>query len=288
MWKSLILMSIKKVFVIKADGTRQLFDREKVIRTCIRMGASIDIAEEIVEKIEMKIYDLIETRKILKMIFELIREHKSEVEHVICLREALSMLNPKPDFERYIQILLSEHGYKVTPNQIIRGKCVEHEVDAIAREKGETYIVEVKHHVNFHARTGLDECRIARATLEDVNEGFELGFNDLEIDAVMIVCNTKFSKHAKLYAECRGIRQIGWSSPPHGGLQTLIEDRKLYPITYLKDLPTTDRDKMTNVGVLLLRQLIERHPEELSKTTGIAKDIIEVQIGQAKTILAGY
>jgi len=33
------------VFVKKANGTDEAFDKEKVIRTCIRMGATREVAE---------------------------------------------------------------------------------------------------------------------------------------------------------------------------------------------------------------------------------------------------
>ena len=273
------------IFVTKADGSKQLFDREKVVRTCLRMGVTRDIAEEIAGKVEMKIYDGIETSKILQMIFRLISKHKPAIRHLVDLRKALGLMSPKPDFERFIQILLSEHGYEVTPNQIIRGKCVEHEVDAIARKNGVTYIVEVKHHFNYHTFTGLDESRIARAMLEDISEGTELELNNLKIDKAMIVCNTKFSDHAERYAECRGICQIGWSSPPGRCLQTLIEEKKLFPVTYLKGLKTAIREKLSSAGIILLRQLTEKSPEELRIETGIPKETLELTIKKARTIL---
>ena len=272
------------IFVIKADGSRQSFDREKVVRTCIRMGASREIAEEIAEEIEMKIYEGIETSKILQMIFRLLSKYKREVKHIICLRRSLSLLNPKPDFERFIQILLSEHGYEVTPNKILRGKCVEHEVDAIARKNDITYFIEVKHHYNYHSYTGLDESRIARAILEDVTEGYQLGLNDSRIDKAMIICNTKFSDHAKRYAECRGISQIGWNSPPYRSLQTLIEEKKLYPITCLKGIRTTTKEKLASAGIILLKQLTEISPEELMKT-GISKKTLDSMIKKARTLI---
>jgi HJR/Mrr/RecB family endonuclease len=274
------------VFVTKADGTKQLFDREKVARTCLRMGATREIAEEIAEKIEMNIYDGIETRKILRMIFRRLSRYKPAIKHQIDLRKALSLMKPKPDFERFIQILLSEHGYEVTPNQIIRGKCVEHEVDAIARKNGKTYIVEVKHHFSYHTPTGLDVSRIARAVFEDVAEGFKLGLNNLKIDEIMIVCNTKFSEHAKRYAQCRGIHHIGWSSPPDHGLQTMIEEKKLYPITYLKGLNTATKEKLASAGIVLLKQLTAKNPEEVRRETGISKETLELIIKKARTILS--
>ncbi len=272
------------LFVTKADGTRQLFDREKVVRTCLRMGASWEIAEEIAEEIDGKIFDGIETGEILKMIFKLLRRYKPTISHLRDLREALAMMKPKPDFENFVQIVLSEDGYEVTPNQIVRGKCVEHEVDAIARKNGVTCLVEVKHHFNFHTPTGLDESRIARAVLEDVTEGFELGLNNIQIDKAMIITNTKFSEHAKRYAECRGILQIGWSSPPYRGLQDIIEENKLHPMTCIKDLRTEAREKLASTGTILLKQLTESRLEELKRKTGMSKETLEQIIGKARAI----
>ncbi len=273
------------IFVTKADGTKELFDREKVVRTCLRMGATGQVAETIAEKIEMNLYDGIETRKILQMIFRQLSRHEPAVKHLIDLRKALSLMKSKPDFEFFIQTLLSEHGYEVTPNQIVNGKCVEHEVDAIARKDGLTYIVEVKHHFSYHVLTGLDVSRIARAVFEDVTEGFKLGLNTLKIDKAMIVCNTKFSEHAKRYAECRGIKHIGWSSPPDYNLQIMIAEKKLYPITYLKGLTITTTERLSQAGIILLKQLTTKNPRELRRETRLPKETLDVIIRRARVIV---
>jgi len=274
------------VFVTKADGKKQLFDRQKVVKTCLRMGVNEEIAEAIAGKIEKSIYDGIETRKLLQMIFRRLSKYKPAIRYQVDLRKALSMMKSKPDFERFIRILLREHGYEVIPNQIVRGKCVEHEVDAIATKKDETYIVEVKHHSNFHTPTGLDVARIARAVFEDVTEGFKLGLNDLRIDKAMIVCNTKLSQHAKHYVECRGIRHIGWSSPSNRDLQTMIEEKKLYPVPYLKGLNTKTREKLTSAGIILLKQLTAKSLRELRRETGIRKETLELIVKKARKILS--
>jgi len=251
------------------------------------MGATRAAAESIAEEIETRIYDGIETKKILQMLFKLLRKHKPAIRHQIDLRKALSLLNPAPDFERFIQLLLSEHNYEVTPNQIIRGRCVEHEVDAVARKNGKTCIVEVKHHYKYHTPTSLDVSRISRAVFEDVTEGYELGLNNLKIDYAMIVCNTKLSEHAKRYADCRGIRHIGWSWPPNRDLQTMIEEKKLYPITFLKGLNAETRKKLASNGIILLRQLTEKNPTELRRQTRISSEKLESILVKATTILSG-
>jgi len=283
----MIHVIVLTVFVTKADGTRQQFSREKVMRTCLRMGASRDVAESVADEIEARIYDGIATKKVLQMIFRRLRKHKPVIRIQIDLRRALSLLNPKPDFERFIQLLLREHGYEVTPNQIVRGKCVEHEVDAVARKNGETCIVEVKHHYKYHTPTSLDVSRISRAVFEDVTEGYELGLNNLKIDYALIVCNTKLSDHAKRYANCRGIRHIGWSSPKDRDLQTMIEEKKLYPVTFLKGLNADARKMLMASGVVLLKQLTEQNVAVLRRQTGIPKDKVVSLIGDARAILAG-
>jgi hypothetical protein len=250
------------------------------------MGATRAVAESIADGIEARIYEGIPTKKILQMIFRRLRKHRPVTRYHIDLRRALSLLSPAPDFERYIQILLSQHGYKVTPNQIVRGRCVEHEVDAIATKNGKTCIVEVKHHYKYHTPTSLDVSRISRAVFEDVTEGYELGLNSLKIDYALIVCNTKLSNHAKRYADCRGIKHIGWSTPKNQDLQTMIEEKKLHPITFLKGLNADTRKKLTSNGIVTLKQLTEHNPAVLRRQTGISKQTLESLRSNAIAILA--
>jgi len=157
------------VLVRKADGSVQLFDREKVVRTCLRMGASRQVAYEVAERVERRVQDGISTAKILQMVFQLMRNYKPSVGNLFDLRKGLSLMSSKPEFEVFVQALLARSGFKVTPNQLLIGKCVEHEADAVARKDGVTFFVEAKHHSRYHTPTGLDESRIARAVLEDVS-----------------------------------------------------------------------------------------------------------------------
>ena len=273
------------IFITKADGRRQQFNKDKIIQTCIRMGANRTIAESIANEIEKKVYVGMSTKKILQMIFTRLKKHKPVMEHHIDLRRALSLMKSAPDFERFIQLLLSKHGYQVTPNQIIHGKCAEHEVDGIVRDGGKTYILEVKHHYKFHTPTSLDVSRIARAILEDLEEGYEIGVNNSKIDSALIVCNTKLSQHAKRYADCRGILHIGWSSGSNRDLQTMIEEKKLYPITFLKGLKTDIQKRFSTNGIVMLKQLTEYSMGELKSQTGISKEKLSSILDSAKIIL---
>lgn len=145
---------MSRVYVVKADGTKQLYERKKIIELCLKMHTPLEVAEKIADKIEKRLYDGIETKRILMMVFKYLGHYKPAVKYQIDLRRAISLLRPKPDFERFIQLLLRGHGYRVLPNMIVRGRCVEHEIDAIAIKDDETILVEVKHHFNHHTYTG--------------------------------------------------------------------------------------------------------------------------------------
>jgi hypothetical protein len=185
-----------------------------------------------------------------------------------------------------VQTLLAHSGFEVSPNRILPGKCVEHEVDAIAKKDDVTYFVEAKHHVNYHTPTGLDESRIARAILEDVSEGFECGNCDLKIDAAMIVTNTRYSEHARRYGKCRGILQIGWRSPSDLSLQNMIEENNLYPISCIRSLKRATKNKLVNAGIVLMKQLLEEKTATLARKTGIPKETLKQIITKTENITA--
>lgn len=277
---------MSEIQVIKFDGTRQLFDKEKIVNTCIRMGAEKEAAELVAEKIKKKAYDGIPTKKILQMIFRYLRSYHPKIKHQIDLRKAISLLRPQPDFEQFIRLVLQEQGYTVTPNQIIRGKCVEHEIDGVARKGDETLMVETKHHYNYHTYTGLDLSRIAWATLEDLTEGYTLGLSSESFTGAMIVCNTKFSQHAKQYAECKGLLHIGWREPPEHGLERMIEEKKLYPITFLRGLNEKERTSLLGEGIILLRHLITYDVNMLSRRTNIPRTKLHLLIKKSEEILS--
>jgi Holliday junction resolvase-like predicted endonuclease len=199
------------------------------------------------------------------MIFKAMRRYKPGIQHMLGLRKGLSLMNSKPEFELFVQTILRHNGFEVTPNRILQGKCVEHEVDAIAKKDGITYFVEAKHHSTYHTPTGLDESRIAQAVLEDATDGFMLGKNDLKINGAMIVTNTRFSEQARRYGACKNILQIGWDSPENLALQNMIEQKKLYPLSCLNGLGDETRTRLVNSGVVLLKQLIEEKPSILAR-----------------------
>jgi hypothetical protein len=262
------------VMVTKANGSRQLFDRNKIVKTCMRMGATRRDALEVAGKMEKRLYDGISTAKILQMLFQFMRKYKPHFGQIYDLRKGLSLMASKPEFEIFVQNLLSHNGFDVSSNRILKGKCIEHEVDGIAKKNGVTYLVEAKHHVNYHIFTGLDESRIARAVLEDVTEGYDLGRGGLKIDKAMIITNTKYSDYATQYGVCKDILQIGWSTPANLSLQSMIEEKSLYPLSCVKGLNIDTRLRLVDSGLVLINQIMEEDSLALARKTGLPLEAI--------------
>jgi hypothetical protein len=275
-------------FVTKVDGSKQLYSREKVVQTCLRLGVDQQTAEHVALQVERRLYDGIPTRKVLQLIFSFLRKPKPAVKHLFDLRRGISLMVPKPEFEVFIQVVLAHSGFQVQPNTVLRGLCGEHEVDALAAKNGLTYFVEAKHHFNYHALTGLDESRIARAILEDVTEGYTAGVTKTKIDKAAIITNTKYSTHALTYGGCRGIVQIGWSSPEGSGLRDVVGKYKLYPLSCLRGVGVETRLRLAGAGIVLIKQVLEHDQEFFERKLGLPHptvlSLIEKASHTAKTL----
>ncbi len=238
------------------------------------MGATQSMAYGVAEQVQRKVYEGMPTRTILQLILTYMRKRKPALKHLFDLRRGISLMEPKPEFEMFIQTLLSHNGYEVTPNQILTGRCGEHEVDGIARKDGVTYFLEAKHHYSYHALTGLDESRIARAVLEDVTDAFDMGLTNLKIDRALIVTNTRYSDAALKYGSCRNIMQIGWTSPEHMGLRDSVQQTKMYPLSCLRGVSAQARLRLVNAGIVVVSQLLQADRATIEHKTGLPQATI--------------
>ncbi|MEM5815183.1 MAG: ATP cone domain-containing protein [Candidatus Aenigmatarchaeota archaeon] len=265
------------IYVTKANGTKESFDKNKIINTCLKLKLNYQQAQEVVKKIEKKVYDGISTKKILKMIFRYAKLYRPSIGYQVDLKESISLLRPKPDFEKFIGIVFSVLGYKTETNLILKGACVEHEIDVVAKKNEETIIVEVKHHVNPHKYTGLDVFLEVNSTLEDLKEGFKIGNHPYNFSKALVICNTKISEHAKKYSLCKKIEAIAWKYPENFGLEKIIEENKIYPITFLKEISSFELQKLGDCGIVTIKQLLDDARKISSKTKISLKRIEELQ-----------
>lgn len=257
----------------KRDGRLEEFSKEKIIKTAIRAGLSADEAKKIADEVEKKVYDGMTTDEILGIVLMEIEKVSKKVSTKYGLKSSLLRLGPAGyRFEKFVSALLRVYGYKTRLNQFIEGKCVTHEIDVVA-EKGKRYIVECKFH-NVPSYTGLKEVLYSYARFLDIAEV------NKDFDELWIFTNTKFSTEAIKFAECRGIKLTGWRYPEKEGIESLLEEKKLYPITVLK-LSDFEIEELLKNGFTFCNEIIENEKKIVELFGKKAKEII----AEAETVV---
>ncbi len=269
------------MFVIKASGRREEFDKEKIRSTCRRAGAPEWLADKIADRIEKKVRDGMRTKEILKMTLLMLDKEMPHIAAMYDLKGAIMRLGPAGyEFEKFVSELLKRYGYKTVTNVIVKGKCVSHEVDVISEKGSEKTLIECKYHNSLGTYTGVHEVLYTKARFDDViNSKDNKDFTNCQI-----VSNTRFSSDAIKYAKCMKIKLLSWDYPKEN-IRTMLEDKRLYPITIIKNLSKYVQDKLISNGIVFCIELFENDISDLSSYTGISKKrLIELREEAEKII----
>ncbi len=201
-------MNIKNIFVTKYGGEKQKYSQEKVLSSITRSGIEKNKALAVLINVESKLFDGISTQKLYKIVAGEIEKQGLKIGlHTYKLREALAKMGSF-DFEKFVLRTLEKDDYECAYNIIVRGECVEHQIDVIAQKQQRLYYVEVKHHRNYHRNCSLGTICEVQARLEDMKNGY--GKNKYDFSQGWLFTNTKISDHAKQYAKCKNLRLTSW------------------------------------------------------------------------------
>ena len=258
----------KEIWVVKEDGSKEKFDSKKVMRAVRRSGMSAKESEIVLKLLKPHLKSGITTKQIYSRVYGIIRQLRPEVTHRYNLKRALILLGPSGyDFEDFTGKLFECMGYKTEVRQIPIGKCVTHETDVIARKGKEKLMVECK----FRNEPGT-KCRIQTALyiyarFMDLRDGAKI-YKKHPFTKPCLVTNARFSRDARDYAKCMGMRLIGWRYPFSESLEVLIDKTKCYPISVIKMIPHT-LDILLKRGIVTVLD-VPQNPKEFADRTGIS------------------
>jgi len=265
------------MYVTKASGEKEEFDVEKVRRTCLRAGASKQLADKIAEEVKAKAYDGITTREILHLTLKLLEE-EPEAAIRYDLKGAIMALGPTGfPFEEFMAEVLQNYGYETKVGEIVKGKCVSHEIDIIAEKEGVRYLVECKYHNTPGTRTGLEVVMYTYARFLDLGEKFHQAW---------LICNTKCTAEAEQYGKCVGVKVTSWRYPKGESLEEMVETKRLYPITILRSVTGPIGERLFQARVMLARDLLDHDLEDLKRKTGLPQRVLDEIRDEAKKIIA--
>ena len=109
--------------ITKSDGTKQLFEEEKLVSSLKRVGANDEMIDDVVEEIGNEIHDGMTTSEIYSRAFELLRKHSSKVASKYSIRRAMVELGPDGfPFEKFVARLFKMWGYESVTDQVVMGK----------------------------------------------------------------------------------------------------------------------------------------------------------------------
>lgn len=272
------------VYIIKADGEREIFQREKLIESLQRVGTTSQVIDKIVTHIESDLMDDMSTTDIYRHAFALLRKYEQRVVARYSLRRALIGLGPTGfPFEDYIGEIFKAQGYKVEVGKIVKGHCVPHEVDLIAYNDSRLLMGEIKFHNELGYKTDLKVALYVKSRIDDLKaSSFFYGGKSRKLDEGLLITNTKFTQTAIDYGTCSGMTMIGWNYPAKGSLQELIEASGLHPLSCLSSLTVRNKHDLFQKKVVLCKSLLE--DPTLLTSIGIRGDQLNQVIEEIKTL----
>ena len=260
--------------IIKISGKREAFNPRKIERTCIKAGASKTVAQEVAEEVEKQIYSGMPTKKIYRLTLQLLRRKTPAVAERYTLKRAIMELGPAGFlFEKYIAALLKEYGYQAKVHTFVKGTCVTHEIDVIAK-KEKSYMIECKYHNELGIYTDLKTVMYTYARFLDVKQ-FDQGW---------LICNTNCSNQALAYAECVGLKIMSWSYPQEN-LAHMIGMKKLYPLTILRNITPSLRNTFFDAEILMVKDLVSMDIKTLQRKTKLSEPLLVKIVTEARKIL---
>ncbi len=248
-----------QIFITKASGENVAFSESKLRNSLLRAGASDEQIAIIVAQVSKKLYPGISTQKIYRMALSLLKQGTKPVAAKYQLKRAIMELGPSGfPFEKYIGEILRNQGYLVKVGEIVKGQCVNHEIDVIAEKGEQHFMIECKYHNQPGTVCDVKIPLYIQARFKDVEAAWvKIPGHGTKFHQGWVVTNTRFTDDALQYGNCAGLKLLGWDYPAKDSLKDLIDTLGLYPITCLTTLTKTEKQSLLDRKIVLCKELCD-------------------------------
>ena len=269
--------------IVKADGTKETFDADKLRTSLKRAGAHKEAIAKIIAEVTSSLEDGMTTQEIYRTAFSLLKEHERGVAPRYSMRRALLSMGPTGfPFEDFVAEIFRARGYTTKTGTIVEGACATHEVDLLATKDNECIVGEVKFHNNLGIKTDLKVALYVHARFIDIIDRRKERREICEVSNGLLITNTKFTKNSMKYGSCSGFDMVGWNYPDEGNLQDLIEEAKVHPVTCLTGLSNAQKGELLKKRIVLCRQLT--YEVDTLKSIGLSSSKIDNILAESASL----
>ena len=249
-------MAIKDV--IREDGLIEPFDREQFRRSLTRARVPVLLIEDICTKLDERFSNNVSATKIYNFVAkELKKQHQHSIPRYTTKRSLLTLGPSGFPFEMFLARIFEAKGYNTSVGMHLKGKCVQHEVDIVARNKNQLILAEVKFHNKLSFKTDTKVALYIKARWDDLAETKFVNEGGPEtMTRGMLITNTKFTNNEKTYGHCSGMDMISFDYPKHGNLYDMMDETGLHPITCLTSLKKGQKEDLMSKGVITCSDLM--------------------------------
>ncbi len=258
----------EQVLIQKSDGTNEPFAPQKLIASLERAGASASLSRSILAHIERELSPGMTTASIYRHAFSFLKKHAVVPATKYSLPNAILDFGPSGyPFEDFVAELLRAKGLSTRTRVILKGACVEHEVDVLIEENNSRSVVEAKFHNMRGIKSDVKVALYVAARVEDLKKG-----PDGPIRTGWLITNTKFTEQAIRYGVCAGLSLVGWDYPAKGNLHDLISEAGVFPLTALTTLSAKEKRELLARDIVLCHKLV-KHEKTLREIGVSTKQI---------------
>ncbi len=248
-----------KVLVKKQSGEKEHFDPDKLQASLRRSGASASQAKKVEEGLTPFLEDGITTSALYRKAFQLLRKQKRSTAARYSLKRAIMELGPSGyPFEHFVGALLERLGYQVEVGQFVQGRCIKHEVDVVAHNDHQQFMVECKYYNSQGKYCNVRVPLYIHSRFQDIEQRWKStpGLEKRTFHG-WVFTNTRFTTDAMEYARCVGLRMVSWDYPKGESLRDMIEQSGLFPVTALTLINKSQKQQLLEQDVVLCRHLLQ-------------------------------
>ena len=272
--------------IIKSSGQAEDFDIQKLTNSLVRSGAPADVAYELAKEIEAGLTPSSNTRDIYRRAKKRLRQYSRASGMRYSIKRAIFSLGPSGyPFEKFFGRILKHYGYKVETGRILKGYCVNHEVDVFAGKDDAYSVIECKYHRDAGKATDVKVALYVHSRFQDIKRAAEQNSQDsMTFRDGWLVTNTRCTVDAIRYADCVGLRIVSWRYPEKNSLERMIEDRRLYPVTILHSIRMNMLDPLFSADIILAQDIADLSEEAFMARSGLDRKTAQILKKEADEI----